>query len=299
MINVTYRERALCMAEQVRQMFGHNLRLTPLSLRPDRLVFSVGNNSGLYILRAGKASVKSSLERTVSALAHDLGVASKPYATCKLIDGWEMYAECFQDGKNLDRHTGTLPSQVHASTLLRVADSLRLLYSVNPSALRSLVTFPTSVEDRLNGWIAEGRALGVDGTSEAETLLKSLGSLRLMVEPTVIHGDLRPQNILVAAGSVCLIDFEQATWGNPVYDIAKLLVSIKPDEALKLQILQASLGSAECDIVDAVQIFAEVHAYAVRVWTARQGTLERNPYLTWETLIQAFNLIDQRPRYVQ
>jgi Phosphotransferase enzyme family len=55
---------------------------------------------------------------------------------------------------------------------------------------------------------------------------------------TLVHGNYRPANILVApgpgAGRVCPVDWEQAGWGSPLYDLAYLSDGFAPPELDRL-----------------------------------------------------------------
>jgi aminoglycoside phosphotransferase (APT) family kinase protein len=50
--------------------------------------------------------------------------------------------------------------------------------------------------------------------------------------PTLLHGGCRPTNILVKVASdpsrVCIIDWEEAAFGSPLYDVAYLLDGFEP-----------------------------------------------------------------------
>src|SRR5262249_42417988 len=55
---------------------------------------------------------------------------------------------------------------------------------------------------------------------------------------TLVHGNYRPSNILVApgpgTGRVCPVDWEQAGWGSPLYDLAYLTDGFEPPELDRL-----------------------------------------------------------------
>lgn len=81
-------------------------------------------------------------------------------------------------------------------------------------------------------------------------------------EPTPTHGDLKPEHVLLEGARVALLDFDRATLGDPLHDVAQLLA-----------VLARSVGRGELprDGVRAASA-ALVGDYAARVpaaWMAR------------------------------
>lgn len=76
-------------------------------------------------------------------------------------------------------------------------------------------------------------------SAEINTLIEEL----TVQKTCLVHGDFSPKNMLVEKrGSIVLIDYEVAHWGNPVFDLAYCLGHLmlkawhlkKPDEMLEL-----------------------------------------------------------------
>ncbi|WP_273210976.1 phosphotransferase family protein [Runella zeae] len=88
---------------------------------------------------------------------------------------------------------------------------------------------------------------------ESPDLIKSLGALRkswLERPQTLLHGDLKPSNILISTSSseaapiLTLIDWEMALVGDPLWDIASFVASLI---LMKFKPLMVVLIQQECD----------------------------------------------------
>lgn len=67
-----------------------------------------------------------------------------------------------------------------------------------------------------------------DVADEAAALGQRLAAARPVAsEPTFLHGDLHPKNVLVDGERVNLIDFDSASWGSPANDLGSMVARLQ------------------------------------------------------------------------
>jgi homoserine kinase type II len=88
----------------------------------------------------------------------------------------------------------------------------------------------------------------------------------------VIHGDLFPDNVLFESGEAVLLDFEQASGGSFVYDLAVCLLSWCWESEAGGRALVGAYGR-----VDAGELFEAARFAAARFTTTRLGDVELDP----------------------
>jgi len=231
-----------------------------LSSRSDRQVWKVVTASGgIVVCRTCPLGYKADIERIVSKLASDSGIGPKLLCCAEYSEGKYLICEEFiSDEKPFsdDRMAE------------KVALQLRTFYSADTSLISQVLPREFSLPIRLRAWISEAKTLGLEGIWKMHDLLPEIEELWAASAPTLIHGDLRPQNILVASGNVRFIDFEHASVGDPRYDVAKLTLEGFKDGSSIERLLHACF-SLSSETRRAVNTYAKVHQFAVAVWMRR------------------------------
>ena len=79
-----------------------------------------------------------------------------------------------------------------------------------------------ATDNPLGAWLAQL-------TTRAERLVQAALPLWGAAQPTPVHGDLRPENVLYRFGDAILLDWELFGLGDPALDVARLLQQSRPE----------------------------------------------------------------------
>lgn len=169
-----------------------------------------------------------------------------------------------------------------ADILQLLEETLMRLYQCGvPVGLsRSAESFSDWLSAKLAKWTIELRAAGnCAAASRGEDCVRQLRSLSFDASPSLLHGDLRPENILFSGGRCVLIDFEHASVGEPLFDLAKLKNSLPlHGESLAMRVASKLPGLAKRSarfLETRLALCAEAHAIGVLAWESRR--LQKNP----------------------
>jgi homoserine kinase type II len=135
---------------------------------------------------------------------------------------------------------------------------------------------PALILERARALAARGH-LPVDVAAVLGEVIPALGDL----PPSrrgVIHGDLFPDNVLFASSGALLLDFEQASDGTLVYDLAVALLSWCWDGDLRADLASAMRAGYEALVpLDDGALFAACRFAALRFTVTRISDVELRP----------------------
>lgn len=121
---------------------------------------------------------------------------------------------------------------------IALAASVAQVHNADPAAVRRFCPNPINLDyfwRILRGslastrqWLAQSTdvtlsALFAQLTTQAEGLVQAALPLWQGAQPTPVHGDLRPENILYSVDAAVLLDWELFGLGDPALDVARLL----------------------------------------------------------------------------
>jgi len=156
----------------------------------------------------------------------------------------------------------------------RIVALSRLLADLHGSMhqVRDLSGFPLQVQ-RLEKKIREAR-----GLSE-ERRRQTIHSLRSMPQSNrLCHGDFHPGNVILSERGPVVIDWIDATLGNPLADVARTTVLAEGELAL----------AQKSPFLSRIGLWLAHREYARRYFRARPGA--REEYLRWRPLVAAARL---------
>lgn len=233
-----------------------------LALRSDREVLLLRTDGAELIVRIIKPSHKVDIELTVSALAASAGIGPEPLGHMTIPDGRVVVAEQFLKAKK--RASQDLPGRTRL-----LGECMSTLYSLPTTILSQKSPDNYDLLGRLGRWIDEAALHGIEGVKDMQSIVPEIRDASSSYEATVLHGDLRLENMIFDGVFVKLIDFEQAFCGDPRYDIAKLMVSRRQTLGQVTEIMDRSIGSSSVRDIEILSLYARIHAFAVEVWTRR------------------------------
>jgi Ser/Thr protein kinase RdoA (MazF antagonist) len=225
------------VAEQALRQFGLRPESCELLQHEDNAVYRVTHRGGTqYVLRIGAEDGCSALEQAselewlgwlraqgqpvpdpVPAPSGDCvvevctpGVSVRACVLFRWLEG-EPPASTISEAE-LGR-LGETTAQLHScsSAFCPAPSFTRPTLGLN-EVLEDLLAQPPTAQHELLTRLRERLAIELVGASEAACL---------------IHGDLHRDNILVQAGKISFIDFDDCGWGHPLLDVASLLDSFR------------------------------------------------------------------------
>ncbi|MGF1617570.1 MAG: phosphotransferase [Acidimicrobiia bacterium] len=102
-----------------------------------------------------------------------------------------------------------------------VAEALAALHQVSAPDLPSCEKVPASRAERGAEWI---RLVFPDATPALERAIDEAG--RLTTGMALVHGDMKPDHLLIAGPAVTMVDLDSAGIGRPLSDVASLVVRV-------------------------------------------------------------------------
>ena len=105
---------------------------------------------------------------------------------------------------------------------------------------------------------------------------------------TLVHGDLKSDNILVVDADIKIVDWESVQWGDPAWDVASVFSDLALSWAGRYQTnpvekSEQSLGQLHL----AANSFWDSYARILRDADERRGVLRRALYCTVTRLVQS------------
>lgn len=248
-------------------------RVVRLSERRDRCVsLLIGPERSLVVKTAES---KETLRREWSATRYLGGFQLAPravrYLRARRADLMLEEFVCSDDNSNL------WFERVDAGLLSRLEDSLIRLYqaAMPKGVLRSRDSFLGWILVKLAKWSSELKLAGkeADAARASECAYRVQLSLRDF-SPALLHGDLRPDNIILSQGRFVLIDFEHVNVGDPLFDLAKLKNSLPvygDDVAARIARNLPGLEEHSSQFIETrLSLYAEVHEIGVLAWETRR-----------------------------
>lgn len=126
--------------------------------------------------------------------------------------------------------------RLHAAPLPVSAAGKPLFYAASP--LRSwpdyLGRLGTRWSRNLEQVVAQGLMPAAVQEELSAALVHALAALPAQLPLALIHGDLHRQNLFFEAQQLCaIVDWEQLKLGDPLYDLAAVMLKLTPDRALE------------------------------------------------------------------
>jgi thiamine kinase-like enzyme len=200
----------------------------------------------------------------VPAVEEVVVVDGRPGIVFERIDGmsmWEQMLNAPNDLQRLTRGLVDLQCDLHSSSAPAGLPDLRTRLRVNVSRAD-----PLTKEDR------EAAALLVDGLPAGTALC---------------HGDMHPRNILMASRGMVLIDWFDASAGNPVADIARSSLLMRPQQTGELDMHHLRGASPE--------LLGLLHReYLSQILSRR--SIDEDDLVSWEAAVAAARLAEPVPK---
>lgn len=234
-------------------------------------VWALGHGRVVKLYRAGARSDSAGHEAAAARLAHGSGVPTPDAVDVVTIDG--------RPGVVFERVDGPTVLEVIVSAPARVAalarDLARLHAEIHACGAREL----RGQRDRLRARIERVRIAPAGVTAAA---LASLD--RLPDGGALCHGDFHPGNVVLTARGPVVIDWFDATRGEPAADVARTRVLVR---------FAAPPGAAAASAIDRVRAaFDDAYTAGYVALTA----LSRAAIDDWTLAVAAARLADPIPR---
>lgn len=139
------------------------------------------------------------------------------------------------------------PRRASAALAYRLGQQLGRLHGVK--APRVVPPLPGTPSEHLRRVVKHRELVG---------LLRGEETHLAAVSPVLCHGDLKPENVIVHAGEVALIDFENAVVADPAWELACAMDRLFLDERSRHALLAgwvSQRGSNDVQLAQRVQLF--------------------------------------------
>jgi len=217
----------------------------------------------------------ASLEAEITGLVHEAGfpvpaveevvvVDGRPGVVFERVDGMSMWEHMLISGSDLQRLTRALVDlqcDLHSLSAPAGLPDLRTRLRVNVSRAD-----PLSEEDR------EAAVHLIDGLPAGTALC---------------HGDMHPRNILMSSHGMVLIDWFDASAGDPVADIARSSLLMRPQQIGELDMHHLDGASTE--------VLRLLHSeYMSQILSRR--SIDEHDLVSWEAAVAAARLAEPVPK---
>jgi aminoglycoside phosphotransferase (APT) family kinase protein len=154
------------------------------------------------------------------------------------------------------------------------------------------------LRERLSIRLTQARPVLASGERLRDWALVRMEELCAPDAPVLLHHDLKPENILVSGDRIVLIDFEHATGGDPLSDLAKLKWrTLQRDPRLWRMFFAAYSGRAVDPVAEAaVDFYLAMHCLGALAYGACSGNAAYTPHVRSATRILASLLAARRKR---
>jgi aminoglycoside phosphotransferase (APT) family kinase protein len=217
----------------------------------------------------------ASLEAEITGLVHEAGFPVPAVEEVVVVDGcpgivfervdgmsmWEQMLDAPNDLKRLTCALVDLQFDLHSSPAPVGLPDLRTRLRVNVSRAEMLTDQDREAATRLVDGLPAGTAL--------------------------CHGDMHPRNILMSDRGMVLIDWFDASVGNPVADIARSSLLIRPQQAGELDMHHLHGASTE--------VLGLLHREYMSQMLSRRS-IDEHDLISWEAAVAAARLAEPVPK---
>lgn len=263
--------------------FGILSRMSSLSHRRGDLI-ARGNTSDVWswsrttvvkVLRPDIPRHWASLEAEITELVHKAGfpvpgveevvvVDGRPGIVFERVDGLSMWEQMLHAPKELRRLTRALVDlqcDLHSSSAPAGLPDLRSRLMVNVGRADRLTKEDREAASHLVNGLPAGTAL--------------------------CHGDMHPRNILMSSRGMVVIDWFDASAGNPVADIARSSLLMRPQQTGELDMHHLHGASTE--------VLRLLHSeYISQLLSLR--SIDEHDLVSWEAAVAAARLAEPVPK---
>ncbi|MFK7885963.1 MAG: phosphotransferase [Gammaproteobacteria bacterium] len=227
--------------------------LKRLSDGPTNEVWKIAVNGSSYVLRlvkplAAKLGLSLAAELDVLAAAHNRHLAPA------------VIASCATRGAVLSRYIEGRPwtdADLHdPAQLTRLGKTMREVHQLDCAARPADVRATIHHYARLSG---DARA--AQWRDHALTQLEGVSAR----DPVVCHRDVTAANI-VDQERLCLIDWEYAAHGDPLFDLAVVVVQHELDAAAAAHLIAACLGRVDANVREDLRRWCRVYRNIANLW---------------------------------
>ena len=237
-------------------------------------VFSWSSTTVLKVLRSDMPPAWAPHEAEITRLVHEAGFPVPAVEEVVTVDGRPGIVFERVEGSSMWEHMRDAPNDLERLTRALVDLQCELHSSSAPAGLPDLRT-------RLVGNVRLAVALSDEDREAAAHLVGSLPG-----GTALCHGDMHPRNILMSKRGMVLIDWFDASAGNPVADIARSSLLIRPQQTAELDMHHLQGAS--------VEMLAKLHSeYMSEVLSRRP--IDEHDLLAWEAAVAAARLAEPVP----
>ena len=273
------------------ELWGWNGARATLIAARENAVYRVERDAGPVALRFHRQGLRSHAELQSELLwmaalaAAGLGVpapiATKTGAMCIEIAGVKVDALTWVDGEPMGREGCPKPTE-HLEEIYHSLGQEMAKLHIASDTWKPPVNFERHSWDK-GGLLGEAPLWGRFWenprlTSSQKALLQTAGESAFatlshisgILDYGLIHADLVPDNVMVEAGRIRVIDFDDGGYGFRLFDIATTLNRARRTdryEALRSALLAGYTGEREIDLVH-LPLFQAVRAFTYVGWIA-------------------------------
>lgn len=237
-------------------------------------VFSWSRTTVVKLLRLDMPRHWAPLEAEITVLVHEAGfpvpaveevvvVEGRPGIVFERVDGpsmWEQMLNAPIDLWRLTRALVDLQSDLHSSSAPAGLPDQRTRLRVNLSRAELLTEEDREVATQLVDGLPAGTAL--------------------------CHGDMHPRNILMSHRGMVIIDWFDASAGNPVADIARSSLLIRPQQTGELDMHHLDGAS--------IELLGLLHREYMSQMLTRHS-IDEQDLVSWEAAVAAARLAEPVP----
>jgi aminoglycoside phosphotransferase (APT) family kinase protein len=238
-------------------------------------VFSWSSTTVIKVLRPDMPSDWARHEAEITRLVREAGFPVPAVEDVVLVEGRPAIVFERVDGLSMWEHMKNAPNDLQGLTSALVDLQCSLHCSPAPAGLPDL-------QARLIRNVGRAEALTKEDREVAAHLVGVLPA-----GTALCHGDMHPRNILMSRRGMVLIDWFDAAAGNPVADIARSSLLIRPQQTGELDMHHLQGAS--------VEMLAMLHdRYMSEVLSRRP--IDQNDLLSWEAAVAAARLAEPVPK---
>ena len=238
-------------------------------------VFSWSSTTVIKVLRPDMPPHWAPHEAEITRLVREAGFPVPAVEDIVTVDGRPGIVFERVDGTSMWEHMRDAPHDLERLTSALIDLQCDLHSSLAPVGLPDLRT-------RLIDNVGRAEALTDEDRQAAAHLVGSLPG-----GTSLCHGDMHPRNILMSKRGMVLIDWFDASAGNPIADIARSSLLIRPQQTAELDMHHLQGAS--------VEMLAMLHREYMSQMLSRRPIDERD-LSAWEAAVAAARLAEPVPK---